>query len=461
MAMCSLLLLVVLLNSCSAHNHGSRTHQKHMPSSSSMYKADVISGRQPPACTDAACKPVSAAPKCCSRGHGTSSSGGSSKSAGRFSVPHGGRGGRSSPAPLKRQRYDRYTGAADADARDQQLPGGCLMRQSLYDWQLVATLMCPSTNPKHLDSSHSDGETQVHLVFNLLNNWLSVDQAIILLTTVIVNPAPGWQQCAACFVQVAFYQTYVGAVPPPMRAAPKRSRAAGSGSAESGASNAAAMPAPQLPPKPERAAGHGSRRTRRPRRRLDKSMLPPEHVLRAAWQQIAKGAEAPKEAVTAANDEFEFELHWEPHPAGQSCQQDAERCQPAANADAAAADSDHAADEQPAHCGDSDQSEGDDGESEDLEWHFHEEQLVQCSAEDGDSSEDDGGFCMFGGDEEEEFDELEGLSVHGLAFLALAVGLGICSYVWRKVSDLAYTGTCLLCTDHYTQHSTPAPVCCA
>lgn len=126
---CLLLVLVVLVQSCclvSAGTRGSRTRIRSKLKSSGMYRplaSNSFPDMQPPACT-AECLDISAAPKCCSRGHGIGSSVGSGDM--RWDTGHRS-GATSSPAPLKRQRYDRYTGAADAEARDQQLPVGCLM----------------------------------------------------------------------------------------------------------------------------------------------------------------------------------------------------------------------------------------------------------------------------------------------------------------------------------------------
>lgn len=155
-AACSLLLLALLLLQTCPVTHAKANGKPRHKHASNADKAEGNKGvfpvTQPPAC-GSTCKPVSAAPKCCSRGRAAPSSGKLFKyidsssstgdsSSGGSTVGSSSRYGKMPPAPLKRQGYKRYTGAADAEARDQHLPDGCLMRQSLFNHDIVSTLMC-------------------------------------------------------------------------------------------------------------------------------------------------------------------------------------------------------------------------------------------------------------------------------------------------------------------------------
>ena len=125
---------------------------------------------QPPACTPPdTCQPISAAPPCCTRGRGASSVRGTPPPLGSMlrSVLRRVIGDKAastaSAAPLRRLRYNRYAGAAQPEARDQALPSGCLMREALIGWDVVATHMCPDStaNPS---CSHRDCDGQVSCV---------------------------------------------------------------------------------------------------------------------------------------------------------------------------------------------------------------------------------------------------------------------------------------------------------
>ena len=115
---------------------------------------------QPPACMPPdTCKPISAAPPCCSRGRGASGVHGTA-------LPLGSRGSGSKPAskaataPLKRRRFNRYRGATHVKPRDQALPSGCLMREALVGWDRVAIHMCPERMVNPI-CSHKDCHGQV------------------------------------------------------------------------------------------------------------------------------------------------------------------------------------------------------------------------------------------------------------------------------------------------------------
>ena len=116
--------------------------------------------QQPSACTPPdTCQLTSTAPPCCTRGHGASSVCStppplSSRASGSEAAS------KTTVAPLRRLRYNRYAGAAQAEARDQALPSSCLMRESLIGWDVVATHMCPlqMVNPS---CSRKDCDDQV------------------------------------------------------------------------------------------------------------------------------------------------------------------------------------------------------------------------------------------------------------------------------------------------------------
>jgi hypothetical protein len=134
---------------------------------------------QPPACMPPdTCKPISAAPPCCSRGrgasgvHGTALPLGSSETGGKPAS-------KAATAPLKRRRYTRYRGATHVKARDQELRGGCLMREALIGWDIVATLMCPVHSIKasclHLDCDGQVGHECNSAFFVVLHKHVSVN----------------------------------------------------------------------------------------------------------------------------------------------------------------------------------------------------------------------------------------------------------------------------------------------
>ena len=118
---------------------------------------------QPPACMPPdTCKPISAAEPCCSRGRGASSVHGTAPPLGSRrtgSKP----ASKTSTAPSMRRRYNRYSGAAHAEARDQELRSGCLMREALIGWDIVATLMCPVQSIKGT-CPHGDCDGQVRCI---------------------------------------------------------------------------------------------------------------------------------------------------------------------------------------------------------------------------------------------------------------------------------------------------------
>jgi hypothetical protein len=160
-ATCGLALIVTVM--CHLSWVGSSPQKAQPPSGAAHIYTTDPSGFptvQPPACTPLdTCQPISAAPPCCSRGHGASS-------VCSTALPLGSRASGSkaaseaSAAPLRRLRYNRYADAAQAEARDQSLPSGCLMREALIGWDVVATHMCPlqMVNPS---CSRNDCDDQV------------------------------------------------------------------------------------------------------------------------------------------------------------------------------------------------------------------------------------------------------------------------------------------------------------
>ncbi len=250
-------------------------------------KAALGSGKQPPArqqTSDAqqqavGCSslPCAAAPKCCTRGrgaHSTSRGGGTGAAAGAAqSIPRSStgyrhtdsrfppsaasaiwdppkhKGSEPAPAPLKRQQYDRYSGDMGAEARDQQLPGGCIMRQSLFHGKIVATMLCPG---KETDGN---GEGQ----------------------------------------HVSFQQTAVGS------RCGARDRAAGG--RRVAVSGPAILP---VPPLPEQAAGSSFAEQAPPKLRADRPVaFLPDDLLQMAWEAALAAAE---DAEEGDSQQFQVEI---------------------------------------------------------------------------------------------------------------------------------------------------------
>jgi hypothetical protein len=203
----------------------------------------------------------------------------------------------------------------------------------------------------------------------------------------------------SCCVQVAFHQVFIGTVAPAEeQSAVSAWRRHGSASAER-ARDLAAMPAPQRPPDINTAGGRTATRGRRKRQTLDTHMLPPQHVLEMAWRQITEAAET----CVPADDDSDLEQQL----VMQRCD-DTSCWQEAAGASDGSSGSDTCA--TPADHG---FAAGD-----------------QCEA----VGADDADFCMVGGEEAlDEYQELEGLSMFGLAFLLLGVAALVSIGIWHKV----------------------------
>ena len=162
--------------------------------------------------------------------------------------------------------------------------------------------------------------------------------------------------------------------------------------------------------------------------------LPPQRVLEMAWQEIREAAEAcapadgdshvePRQLAMQHCDDISC---WQAGAADQAADESAsDACAAAESCDVAAGD----------QCGDAcsqHTSAGAEHVTEDGEWLFNEDRLVQCAP---DSSADDVSFCTVGGDD--EFDDIEeGVSMLGVAFPLFMFALLTIVYICHQVGHI-------------------------
>jgi hypothetical protein len=236
-------------------------------------------------------------------------------------------------------------------------------------------------------------------------------------------------------VQVIFHQELTGSMSPAKQRAQAPAAHHEHSSSFAPRKNAA-TPAPQRPPDAAAASGRTEEHSRRLRQTPQSRTLPPQHVLEMAWRQKTLAAEGWAPAASDyAIEQLLLMMYrcgdaswcWRQDVARQAADESADACAVAESCDIAAGD-------QRIGRGSQRTSAGAEHVTEDQKWHIHEEQLVQCEP---DSSADGGDFCTIGGDETfHDIDELEGLSMYGVAFLLLVFALLIISYVFRKVGPM-------------------------